>query len=565
MRSMIRGTGIACVVLLSVCVEAVAAETNKWQAPAPSDGGADSVYEFLPATRCVGKVQLGSINGVGLSQDCRSMCDLVSKCVAFAFSSAENACSLAGGCDEEISSASHYSGVKRGARKKRESKEESAREELKDDDDVLDLDSEGVDEMIQAANNKTTNSSYTYLPSTGCDETTLYRIENVWGVVRCEDLCSKKPGCGAFTYDPSLRRCYLKWHCRRQVTGKKNNLSGFRKGYGPAIISGDGNDASEYSYFPSRGCEDFTMQRLDDVMEYLKCQELCDAKYGCKAFTYAADSKRCYLKEGCLSRKTKGTNFSGARNGAGDSDSDGEISGSSELLDNNAGKRKFDTGSNVLRRKSRTDVLEMDVPKFSFMAMTGCDDASTKRLTKIGSSETCKAICSSEEDCRAFTFDPRISHCYLKKSCKAKKNSSHNFSGMKSNDKQNVAKFDIMEEISCTGNNFEHISMEDPSIEACAMMCATVDWCRSFNLNTFKKLCYLKRWGGDIEPSLDNHCGVLVDDGELTCPAAAPSPPPPPPQVYSDDSAAASFGCWCRAVFSCAPSHLQVAMPSRFR
>ena len=518
MGIMVRGAGIAIVVLLSVCVEAFA--QKQWsRAPSNSTKVKDPVYEFLPDTKCVGKVQLGSIDEVAVSQDCRNICDLVTKCVAFTFNSEENVCSIAGDCDQEIGSASHYSGVKMGVRKKRGSKEESSRKELTnkdddddedDDEDVLDLDSEGVAEMVQEFSQ--TNSSYTYLEKTGCDETTLGRVEKVWGVRKCEDLCSKKAGCGAFTYDPFLMRCYLKWHCRRQSTGKKNNLSGFRNGYGPLPSGGSG---SEYSYYTSRGCEDFTMERLDGVMGYMECQEMCNAKSGCGAFTYAADTKRCYLKEECLRRKRKSTNFSGARSDAGKDDiSDSDGSGSSER-DNNAGKRDFDTSSNSLRRRRRTRVLELDVPQYTYMAKTGCNDASTERMADIRSSETCKAICNSQEDCGAFTYDPRIEHCYLKKNCKVQKKSGHNFSGMKSDNKQSVAKFDIMEETACTGNDYEGITMDDLSIEECAMMCATVEWCRSFNLNRFRKLCYLKRWGGDMESNDDNHCGVMVDDGEL--------------------------------------------------
>jgi hypothetical protein len=260
--------------------------------------------------------------------------------------------------------------------------------------------------------------------------------------------------------------------------------------------------AASYSYLRGYGCDDTTMLRFTMVEGYLECQELCTAKTGCRAFTYTLDAQRCYLKTTCRKKVPKSTNLSGESRGERPIGSEG---------------RSFDTSSNDLRRRMRSDVLELAVPKYVYLPAKRCSDSTFINVVRnIGSSETCKAICNFHERCRAFTYATTSSDCHLQQRCSLPKESGDSFSGLKQLDGGEGAtvKFDIVEKTTCTGNDYEVIVMDDLTVERCAMMCATIEWCRSFNLNSLRGMCSLKRWGGDMEPSEDIDCGVMVDAGE---------------------------------------------------
>ncbi|PFH36299.1 hypothetical protein BESB_044910 [Besnoitia besnoiti] len=100
----------------------------------------------------------------------------------------------------------------------------------------------------------------------------------------CRVWCENEPQCNHWTFNPQLRRCFLK-KGPLHTEARKGYISAPRVCDNSAMTNfGWGSTAPEIDVTPA----DFALQ----------CREKCEANPGCSHFTWNKNSKKCYLKNG---------------------------------------------------------------------------------------------------------------------------------------------------------------------------------------------------------------------------------------------------------------------------
>jgi hypothetical protein len=116
-----------------------------------------------------------------------------------------------------------------------------------------------------------------------------YTHFRVRGVSECKRSCAGEDRCRAYTFDTRSSECWLK----DRVNSASSNgamVTGYKSSSGP--IGGGGGRLTEEPGLDRRG-DDYDSFRARGVGD---CQRSCREQDRCRAYTYVASSRTCYLK-----------------------------------------------------------------------------------------------------------------------------------------------------------------------------------------------------------------------------------------------------------------------------
>ena len=110
-----------------------------------------------------------------------------------------------------------------------------------------------------------------------------YHQEDPPSLSDCQSRCAEDTKCRAFTYNTAKKVCFLKTKASVRLTFNASAITGKKSG-GRNFVIRKKRDAPGHDY-----------DRIDPPT-LTSCQNLCSAEWRCKAFTYNAAKRVCFLK-----------------------------------------------------------------------------------------------------------------------------------------------------------------------------------------------------------------------------------------------------------------------------
>ncbi|CAF0829198.1 unnamed protein product [Brachionus calyciflorus] len=122
----------------------------------------------------------------------------------------------------------------------------------------------------------------------------------------CCALCSKVPQCAAWTYQPSICACWIKYSVTERRTMSDGRFSGCRQNifFTQPTLPPTHPPTLPPTHPPTCPCKEqqnvnfpgCDLKEQGNVSCSAECCQLCRQTYGCVAFAYYSTYKHCYLK-----------------------------------------------------------------------------------------------------------------------------------------------------------------------------------------------------------------------------------------------------------------------------
>ena len=221
---------------------------------------------------------------------------------------------------------------------------------------------------------------------------------------------------------------------------------------------------SQYEYLQAVGCNDPSIQLMKDSSQS-DCEAACDAELTCGAFTFNKQTRTCFLKEACDTRKEKQENFSGIKKAKPQPEfetlwttlcRDPSMVSYSGLTkpaceaacadDGNCQAYTFhyDSGRCLLKETCtirewkallvtgiKKSVPPPQLHRFKILWAQRCQDPVSLMSLPGLTRPTCQAACAEQNDCGAYTFDYHSNICLLTETCETKTWSERHVTGLK--------------------------------------------------------------------------------------------------------------------------------------